>query len=197
MRYYLLIFYVLFFVTLMVYPSYKVYKRTGVNPVKFKESDSAIGFLGLLYKVVLFISFVVITINAFMHDLVKYFIEIDYLRFNYVFWSGLVLLHLATLWIYTAQRNMADEWRVGIDNDNKVKLVKHGVFKFSRNPIFLGVGIVFLSLVLILPNVITVVLLFVAVTVIHVQVRLEEEFLLNELGSEYKMYKAETRRWLL
>jgi protein-S-isoprenylcysteine O-methyltransferase Ste14 len=33
---------------------------------------------------------------------------------------------------------MGDSWRIGIDQEQKTSLVRHGVFKLSRNPIFLG-----------------------------------------------------------
>ena len=94
------------------------------------------------------------------------------------------------------QRNMANEWRIGIDNENKVNLITKGMFGISRNPIFLGVIIVFIGLFLIIPNAVIVVILVSGVIVIQVQVRLEEEFLLNQLGNEYKEYMSKVKRWI-
>jgi protein-S-isoprenylcysteine O-methyltransferase Ste14 len=50
---------------------------------------------------------------------------------------------------------------------------------------------------LIIPTAITAILLFAGIIVIQVQVRLEEEFLLQELGDEYKAYMSVVKRWLL
>ena len=41
--------------------------------------------------------------------------------------------------IWFAQSQMTTSWRIGIDKKNKAKLVTHGLFSLSRNPIFLGV----------------------------------------------------------
>ena len=92
---------------------------------------------------------------------------------------------------------MANEWRIGIDNENKVNLITKGLFGISRNPIFLGVISVFIGLFLIIPNVVTGIILVCGFLVIQVQVRLEEEFLLSTLGVEYKEYLSTVKRWLL
>ena len=126
-----------------------------------------------------------------------YIVPIEYLQNDILVWVGIGLIHLAFLIIFIAQRNMANEWRIGIDNENKVNLITKGMFGISRNPIFLGVIIVFLGLFFIIPNLITAIILVAGVIVIQVQVRLEEEFLLNQLGNEYKKYMTKVKRWIL
>ena len=72
-----------------------------------------------------------------------------------------------------------------------------GLFGISRNPIFLGVLIVFAGMFLIIPNAVTLVILISGFIVIQVQVRLEEEFLIKQLGDEYIVYMVNVKRWLL
>jgi protein-S-isoprenylcysteine O-methyltransferase Ste14 len=127
----------------------------------------------------------------------QYLVSIEYLKSDIAVWVGLGLLHLSFIIIFIAQRNMANEWRIGIDNENKVNLITKGLFGISRNPIFLGVLIVFVGMFLIIPNAVTAVILVSGIIVIQVQVRLEEEFLLKELGTEYKKYMGKVKRWLL
>jgi protein-S-isoprenylcysteine O-methyltransferase Ste14 len=105
-------------------------------------------------------------------------------------------LHLSFLIIVVAQRNMGNQWRIGIDDRNKTSLVTNGLFGISRNPIFVGVIMIFLGLFLIIPNVITALILVSGYLVIQVQVRLEEEFLRAQLGEEYKHYMNGVGRWL-
>ena len=142
-------------------------------------------------------AFVSIFINAFFPKVTPYFVPIEYLQNDILVWGGIGLVHLAFLIIFIAQRNMANEWRIGIDNENKVNLITKGMFGISRNPIFLGVIIVFVGLFLIIPNVATAVILVSGVLVVQVQVRLEEEFLIKKLGNEYKQYISKVNRWLL
>lgn len=193
---YLFIFYCVFLIALFVIPSYITYKQTGINPFKFSQEETAINYVGKSYKIISAIAFITIILNAFLPTVVQYLVPIEYLKYDILAWVGLGLIHIAFILIFIAQRNMANEWRIGIDNENKVNLVTRGLFGISRNPIFLGVIIVFAGLFLIIPNAVTAIILISGVIVIQVQVRLEEEFLLKELGNEYKNYMQKVKRWL-
>ena len=194
---YLFIYYCIFLIALFIVPSYVTYKRTGINPFKFSKEETAINYVGKAYKTISAIAFITVSLNAFLPNVLQYLVPIDYLQNDIVSWAGFGLIHLAFLIIFIAQRNMANEWRIGIDNENKVNLITKGMFGISRNPIFLGVIIVFIGLFLIIPNAVTAIILVSGALVIQVQVRLEEEFLLNSLGNEYKEYMGKVKRWLL
>lgn len=193
---YLFIFYCVFLVALFIVPSYITYKRTGINPFKFSKEETAINYVGKAYKIISAIAFITIAINAFLPSAMQYLVSIEYLKSDFAVWIGLGLLHLSFLIIFIAQRNMANEWRIGIDDENKVNLITKGLFGISRNPIFLGVLIVFAGMFLIIPNAVTLVIWISGFIVIQVQVRLEEEFLLKELGTEYREYMNKVNRWL-
>lgn len=194
---YLFVFYCIFLVVLFAVPSYITYKQTGINPFKFSKEETAINYVGKAYKIVSAIAFVTIALNAFTPTVMQYLVPIEYLKSNIIAWIGHGLLHLSFLIIFIAQRNMANEWRIGIDNENKVNLITIGMFGITRNPIFLGVILVFLGLFLIIPNIVTAIILIGGTIVIQVQVRLEEGFLLKELGNDYKLYMGKVKRWLL
>lgn len=178
-------------------PSYLTYKRTGINPFKFSKEETAINYVGKAYKIISLIAFITIAINAFLPFVMDYLVAIEYLESEIILWIGFGLLHLSFLIVFIAQRNMANEWRIGIDNENKVNLITKELFGISRNPIFLGVLFAFAGMFLIIPNALTLVLLISGLIVIQVQVRLEEEFLIKELGEEYYVYMKKVNRWLL
>ncbi|MBB3699495.1 DUF1295 domain-containing protein [Flammeovirga yaeyamensis] len=196
MAIYLFIFYCLFFIILFIAPSYLTFKQTGIHPFRFTEEDTTINYVGKVYKIISAISFVTLLINALIPGLMQFLIPIEYLESELISWFGLFMIHLAFVLIFIAQRNMSNEWRIGIDDTNRVHLVTKGMFSISRNPIFLGVLVVFLGLFLIMPNIITAIILITGMVVIQTQVRLEEEFLENVLGVEYKVYRSKVRRWL-
>lgn len=193
---YLFVYYCIFLIALFVVPGYVTYKRTGINPFKFSKEETAINFVGKAYKIISVLAFVTISLNAFLPKVMLYFTPIDYLQNDILVLVGIGLVHLAFLIIFIAQRNMANEWRIGIDNENKVNLITKGMFSISRNPIFLGVIFVFIGLFLIIPNTVTSLILVAGVMVIQVQIRLEEEFLTNTLSDEYKDYMNKVNRWL-
>jgi len=197
MAVYLFIYYCVFLIAVFVIPTYLTYKKTGIKPFRFDKEETAINYVGKAYKMISAMAFITIIVNAFFPVIIKYFVAIDYLQNNLLVWIGMGLLHLAFVLIVIAQRNMASEWRIGIDNENEVKLVTRGLFSISRNPIFLAVIILFIGLFLVIPNVVTAIILIAGILVIQIQVRLEEESLLNALGDEYKNYMDRVKRWLL
>jgi protein-S-isoprenylcysteine O-methyltransferase Ste14 len=100
------------------------------------------------------------------------------------------------IWVPLAQTQMQKSWRIGIDEEVKTELVYRGLFKVSRNPIFLGMCVMLLGLFLILPNAVTLLIWGAGNMLIQVQVRLEEEFLARTHGSSYLAYQKQVRRWI-
>src|SRR5690606_21168466 len=96
---------------------------------------------------------------------------------------SLLLVSLIVVWF--SQSKMANSWRIGIDEDNKTKLVTNGVFSISRNPIFLGIMIANIGLFLVIPNAFTLLIISLSTISVNTQIRLEEEFLKREFGNEY------------
>jgi protein-S-isoprenylcysteine O-methyltransferase Ste14 len=91
---------------------------------------------------------------------------------------------------------MGNSWRIGIDEEKKTPLVQSGLFRFSRNPIFLGMIITLLGVFLTIPNALTLLFLSLGFVLIQIQVRLEEEFLTRTQGEGYAEYRRQVRRWL-
>jgi protein-S-isoprenylcysteine O-methyltransferase Ste14 len=91
---------------------------------------------------------------------------------------------------------MAKSWRIGINYEEKTELVTNGVFKFSRNPVFLGILISYIGTFLIIPNAITFTVLILTYVTLQFQIRLEEEYLVGSHGTNYEDYKKRVRRWI-
>jgi protein-S-isoprenylcysteine O-methyltransferase Ste14 len=109
---------------------------------------------------------------------------------------GIALLLISFLWTLISQVQMSDSWRIGIDYDEKTELVDKGIFAISRNPVFLGVVVFYIGIFLILPNTLSFTLVVVMFITVQVQVRLEEEYLLETHGEAYQAYKNSVRRWI-
>lgn len=109
--------------------------------------------------------------------------------------AGLVLLIVAFGIMLMAQIQMGEAWRDRIDLKSETKLVKSGLFRFSRNPIFLGMLLAMLGLWLCIPNAFTLLTLGGSYMLIQIQVRLEEKHLLKLHGEEYVSYQQTVTRW--
>jgi protein-S-isoprenylcysteine O-methyltransferase Ste14 len=111
-------------------------------------------------------------------------------------WAGVGLLGLSLIWTVIAQYQMGESWRIGIDQDHTTALIHRGLFRISRNPIFVGMITTLLGLFFVIPNAVTLVILVTGVAVIAIQVRLEEAYLFELHGDDYAKYRRRVRRWL-
>jgi protein-S-isoprenylcysteine O-methyltransferase Ste14 len=95
-----------------------------------------------------------------------------------------------------AQRQMGISWRVGIDNQNKTKLVTTGVFQNIRNPTYSGLFLICAGSFMIFPTMSFMVWVIVFCIAIEFQVRIEEEFLTDAHGEQYIRYYQATKRYV-
>ncbi len=186
----------LYLLLVFVLRSVILWKQTGVNPFVFGNTDKAHDYIGRVYKVMVLGTWISIGIYSFYTPWYPYLMPINYLEIEWIRLSGLVLLIVSYLWTSVAQYQMSKSWRIGIDYKEKTDLISHGLFKFSRNPIFLGVLISYLGTFLIIPNILSFSILLVTFVTIQTQVRLEEEYLENVQGEDYLNYRKSVRRWV-
>lgn len=196
MKLFLLAYLILFFGLAMILPSYRVWKTTGVNPYKFGKSESTHDYVGVLFRLNILAVALIVILFVFLPSLYKYLVPISYLSNPTLSIIGQILLTLTLGWVLIAQVHMQKSWRIGIDENVKTELIQTGLFKISRNPIFLGMRIMLLGLFLVLPNAATLVTLFSGELLIQIQVRLEEEFLTRIHGEAYRAYRKQVRRWI-
>ena len=77
------------------------------------------------------------------------------------------------------------------------RLVHTGVFRYSRNPIYLGLALMLLGWGIYLLNIVALLFVFVFVWYInYFQIIPEEKILLRLFGDQFKHYQLHVRRWL-
>lgn len=177
-----------------VVPTYRTFKKTGINPITFAKTDNAHDYIGFVMKLLIVILFFVVLCFSFSDKLYYYMVPISYLSFNSFKIIGLILIHSSLIWVGIAQYQMSNSWRIGIDEKNKTELVTKGIFSVSRNPIFLGMIISVLVLFLIIPTALSFCLLVTTYFIIQIQIRLEEDFLEKQHSQTYINYKLKTKR---
>jgi len=76
------------------------------------------------------------------------------------------------------------------------QIVSTGIYRYTRNPMYLGMALAYLGLALWFRSSWAVILLLVAILVIRTQViAREERYLATKFGDEYLAYKTKVRRW--
>lgn len=193
---YLLLIFVLYVLLVFVWPSYLVYKRTGVNPFVFGKSNSVNDYAGGCMKWMVLAVFLRLIAELVWPEISAQLAPLPFLQHTLIQTIGFVMLHLGLLLSLVAVLQMGNSWRIGVNNDHKTALAQNGLFKLSRNPAFLGMLITLGALFLILPDAVLLCVLIAAILVLQVQVRVEEAYLTNVHGDNYIKYMNTIRRWI-
>ncbi|RLJ32465.1 protein-S-isoprenylcysteine O-methyltransferase Ste14 [Chryseobacterium sp. 7] len=195
-RFFIPLYFIIFFNVSFVGISYKVARQIGKSPNVLPRDDSAYALVGKYFKLILLALFVYTILLLFFPEDIFPAFKIDFLEINFLQYIGMTLMIFALIWVLIAQLQMKNSWRIGIDNAAKTELVTHGLFRFSRNPIFLGMTISLVGFFIVFPTVIAFSFLLIGSVLMQIQIRLEEEYLLKEHGEIYLSYKKRVKRML-
>ena len=110
--------------------------------------------------------------------------------------SGLSLTISGAALALWAQIHMGRSWRIGAAEGESGAIVDSGPFGFSRNPAFVGQGLLFIGLFLVRPGPVELVLALAVLVAIALQVRIEERVLHRDLGEPYLAYQRRVNRWV-
>jgi protein-S-isoprenylcysteine O-methyltransferase Ste14 len=146
------------------------------------------------------INTILISVIAFNFALLPnnyiYLVPIHYFETSALGTAGLLLSSIGLLIAFIAQLQMGGAWRFGLHRDVSQTLVKSGLFKLSRNPIYVGLMISYLGFFLMMPNAVSLCFLILSAVTLKMKVLLEESFLERIHREEFNTYKAQVRRWL-
>ncbi len=193
---YLPIYFVLFFGLAFLWRTWMVWQTTGINPYKLKDREGPEQIIGAYFRLLPFLSLTAMIVYVLLADHYRFLSPLIFLENAYSRIAGIVLMSAALVWILLAQSQMGTSWRIGIDHDTATEFIQTGPFKFSRNPIFLGIVISAIGYFLALPNALTLVILVLDIALIQIQVSLEETYLMSTHGERYQRYCEQVRRWI-
>jgi protein-S-isoprenylcysteine O-methyltransferase Ste14 len=111
--------------------------------------------------------------------------------------TGLALIAPAAATQAWAQLAMGESWRVGVNREETTRLVRHGPFRWVRNPIYSAIIAMAVGVVVLTPSPWTVAGAVLAVMFAEWQVRVvEEPFLLERHGLSYRGWMRRTGRFV-
>jgi protein-S-isoprenylcysteine O-methyltransferase Ste14 len=196
LRWLLPAFFTVYLAAALLWPTWRTWKRTGINPYALGNSGKATDYIGVMFRYSFAACVGVLIAYALWPVAYGYLAPIKWLMRPALVYVGLGLLAASLVWTVIAQASLGKSWRIGIDTVNETELVKVGVYRISRNPIFLGMRATLLGFFLVLPNAVMLAVVVLGEALIQIQVRLEEEFLAAKHGARYAEYQRSTRRWL-
>ena len=111
--------------------------------------------------------------------------------------TGVIVELLGVVMFIISVAEMKDNWRAGVQREEKTNLVTSGIYSISRNPAFLGFDLMYIGILLTFFNWLLCVATAFAVFLFHLQIiNVEEDFLLETFGREYIEYKKKVCRYL-
>ena len=91
---------------------------------------------------------------------------------------------------------MKDSWRAGIPDQDHTELITSGIYRFSRNPAFLGFDLQYIGVLLMYCNPLTAACTAFAAVMLHMQILQEERYLTAAFGEPYLAYRQRVFRYL-
>lgn len=108
---------------------------------------------------------------------------------------GLSIGMLGIIIFGVAVWTMRDSWRAGIAENDKTDMVANGIYRFSRNPAFLGFDLVYAGIALMFCNPVLIVASVFAGVMLHLQILQEEKYLPTVFGEVYETYYKQVSRY--
>lgn len=110
---------------------------------------------------------------------------------------GVTIAALGVAAFTAAVFTMKSSWRAGIPDEDKTALVTSGIYRFSRNPAFLGFDLLYVGTLIAYFNWAHLAFCAFAMVMMHLQILEEERFLPQAFGKAYEEYRRRTARYFL
>lgn len=111
--------------------------------------------------------------------------------------AGVILTALGVIAFIMSVIQMKDNWRAGVQREEKTSLVTSGIYSISRNPAFLGFDMMYVGILYSFFNWYLCLATSFALVFFHLQiVNVEEVFLRETFGEEYLKYTKKVCRYI-
>ncbi len=109
--------------------------------------------------------------------------------------TGVVTGFVGDAVFLAAVLTMRDSWRAGIPETDRTEFVSHGIYRYSRNPAFLGFDLMYIGILLMYFNGVLLFFTIWVIVMLHLQILQEEKYLETVFGEEYRVYRECTGRY--
>jgi len=180
----------LFFI--LVFTRIIMLKRRGINVFVFGKTHKSDFLLIPFMLLLVYVAFASSSLLPFPEILITSLIEKGMLA-----WIGILFSMAGLVGFAFSLKAFGDSFRVGIDDEKPDKLITHGMFSISRNPIYVSFISFLFGFILVHMNIASIVMLFCFfIPLIHRQIKREEEFMKGHYGEQYAEYCKKVRRYL-
>ena len=163
-------------------------------PANRDDHANVITFPPIIWLFSINTGFSIATLNMYYYQLYKIPRFLDFLRTSEI---GLFFLVLAILLIIPAIKKFNSQHEDPNPTSPSTLIIKNGIYKYSRNPMYLGLILLQLSLGILLSMIhIMLMCIFTYIIFKYYVIKPEEKYLSSKFGDDYNHYKSKVRRWI-
>jgi protein-S-isoprenylcysteine O-methyltransferase Ste14 len=152
--------------------------KATINPILF-YSGKISGYITWIIYLLLIFKIDIIDRGTYIHN--------DYISY--------IILIIGLLFSILSIINLGTSTRLGLPSEDTV-LKTNGLYKLSRNPMYLGFNLVTISSMIYTLNIWIILLGIYSIIVYHLIILGEEKFMQTRFGEKYIDYKIKTGRYL-
>jgi protein-S-isoprenylcysteine O-methyltransferase Ste14 len=117
----------------------------------------------------------------------------NWLNPPYLDWAMLLVMAAAIAWCWWARLHLGPLWSATITRKERHRILDTGPYRIVRHPMYTGMSVMYVSMAIISTTVMAVVGAMVMALGLWLKARVEEQFLIEELGAVgYDTYRART-----
>lgn len=148
-----------------------------------------------------FVKFIEITLKLMTYTIVAAEIVSIFMNWNIApLWLRMIGAGLGACGVAVfiiALHEMRDSWRAGVPEKAETELVTGGIYRYSRNPAFLGFDLIYIGILCMFLNPLLLAITILTVLMLHLQiVNVEEPFMQNAFGEDYLHYRKQVCRYI-
>ncbi|NQV36597.1 MAG: isoprenylcysteine carboxylmethyltransferase family protein [Candidatus Marinimicrobia bacterium] len=172
-------------------------QQSGIDPeVIYKDKKPSQMFFASMLRIMTLSIIIILVLHTYGISDIPGFYNLFKLSDSMAATIGISISFFGLFICYVAQKTMGNAWRVGIDRDNITHLIESGIFSYSRNPTYLGLFLVCCGLFVLFPTMMILIWILVFLLLLEFQVRLEEEYMLENHRQAYFNYMKKVKRYI-
>ncbi len=128
---------------------------------------------------------------------IDWLVPVPFVAAAFALIGGLLFLVIGLILAASAARLFSKAKTVIVPFSESTKLVVSGAYRFTRNPMYLGMFFCLIGVTLLVNNVVGLLVLLLFFLIIRQRFVLKEEVQMQEtFGDDYAQFKARIRRWI-
>ena len=167
-----------------------------IKKVDFKGKPPIALPLYKLSKISSFLVWFIFLISAIFHRFKERFPKYFFYSNEILQWISVALLLIGTIIFFISFRSLGDSIKFGLPINEKNEFRSEGIYKISRNPMYISFVLIDLAAILFFPNLITLILSIITIWLHHLIVLSEERYMEKRFGKNYINYKKKVRRYI-